>query len=179
VRSLNDNNLVLREAHSFELEDVSLLIRDAYQQYEHILPPEEWIFYLQDMMDVRGRLNESQLIIAEIGGKLAGAVTLYLNYTHPSPAGWPSGWAGIRLLAVHSAFRGRGVGRALMEERVRRCRNHGIGTIGLHTTEMMDVARRLYEKMGFEREPGYDFHPGPDVTVMAYRLNLKPQAAIT
>jgi len=62
----------------------------------------------------------------------------------------------------------------LMEECIRRCRKQGIATIGLHTTEMMDVARRMYEKMGFVRVPELDVHPGPGVVVMAYRLDLKP-----
>jgi GNAT superfamily N-acetyltransferase len=171
---LNENHLLLREARSNDLDNVSLLIRDAYQQYENLLPLEAWKFYLEDMMDVRKRLSESQLIVAELDGQLAGTVTLYLDAEHSSQEAWPNGWAGIRLLAVHPAYRGRGIGRALMEECIRRCRTQGIATIGLHTTEMMDVARRMYERMGFVRVPGFDFYPRPDVVVMAYRLDLKP-----
>ena len=173
---MNDKQLLLREARSDDLDNVSRLIRAAYQQYEHLLPVEAWKFYVEDMMDVRKRLNESQLIVAELDGQLAGTVTLYLDAEHSSQGGWPSGWAGIRLLAVHPAYRGRGIGRALMEECIRRCRNQGIVTIGLHTTEMMNVARRMYERMGFVRVLEFDFHPRPGVVVMAYRLDLKPPA---
>jgi ribosomal protein S18 acetylase RimI-like enzyme len=60
-----------------------------------------------------------------------------------------------------------------MDECVRRCRERGIATIGLHTTETMDIARRMYERMGFVRVPEFDFHPAPGVVVMAYRLDLK------
>ncbi len=171
---MKDEHLLLREARSDELDNVSLLIRDAYQQYKNFLPLEAWKFYVEDMMDVRRRFNESQLIVAELDGQLAGTVTLYLDAGHSSQEGWPNGWAGIRLLAVHPAYRGRGIGRALMEECIRRCRNQGIATIGLHTTEMMDVARRMYERMGFVRVPEFDFYPRPGVVVMAYRLDLKP-----
>ena len=171
---MNDKHLLLREARSDELDNVSLLIRAANQQYENFLPPEAWKFYLKDMMDVRSRLHKSQLIVAELDGQLAGTVTLHLDAEHSSLEGWPNGWAGIRLLAVHPTYRGRGIGRALMEECIRRCRKQGIATIGLHTTEMMDVARRMYEKMGFVRVPELDVHPGPGVVVMAYRLDLKP-----
>jgi hypothetical protein len=34
------------------------------------------------------------------------------------------------------------------------------------------VAKRMYEKMGFRRMPEFDFHPRPEVVVMAYRLDL-------
>ena len=173
---MNDKRLLLREARSDELDNVSLLIGDAYRQYENFLPAVVWKFYMKDIMDVRRRLNESQLIVAELEGQLVGTVTLYLDAGHSSLEMWPKGWAGIRLLAVHPTYRGRGIGRALMEECIRRCRNRGIATIGLHTTEMMDIARRMYEEMGFVRVPEFDFHPRPEVVVMAYRLDLKPLA---
>jgi ribosomal protein S18 acetylase RimI-like enzyme len=173
---VSDKQLILREAREDELDAVSLLIRDAYQQYEKSLPPEAWKSYVEDMMNVRGRLNESQLIVAETDGQLAGAVTLYLAGEYSSQEGWPSGWAGIRLLAVRPAYRDRGIGRALMEECIRRCLQQGIATIGLHTTEIMAVARGMYERMGFARVPEFDFHPAPGVVVMAYQLDLKPLA---
>ena len=163
---------LLRDARPEELDDVARLLRDANLQYESLLAPGSWKFYLNDMMDVRGRLAVSQLIVAELEGRLAGTVTLYLKAAHPPREGWPEGWAGIRLLAVHPDFRGRGIGCALMDECISRCRAHGISTIGLHTTKMMDVARRMYERMGFKRVPEFDFHPSPEAVVMAYRLDL-------
>jgi hypothetical protein len=30
----------------------------------------------------------------------------------------------------------------------------------------------MYERIGFERIPEFDFHPAPDTTVFAYRLDL-------
>jgi GNAT superfamily N-acetyltransferase len=123
-------------------------------------------------MDVRSRLGAAQLLVAELSGKVVGTVTLYLDASLSSPEGWPRGWAGIRLLAVHSAYRGRGIGRALMEACIQRCRERNIKTIGLHTAEIMAIARKIYERMGFVRAPEHDFHPRPGTVVMAYRLKL-------
>ena len=36
----------------------------------------------------------------------------------------------------------------------------GAPVLGLHTTAPMKVARAMYERMGFERAPRYDFRPG-------------------
>ena len=162
--------LRLRDARPDELDSVALLLRDAYLEYEKFLPRDTWQYYLEDIMNVRGRLGAADLIVAELEGELAGTVTLYLKPSAES--GWPAGWAGVRLLAVHPSYRGKGIGRALMDECIRRCRQRGIGTIGLHTTMMMEVARGMYERMGFVRVPEYDFHPRPEVVVMAYRLDL-------
>ena len=120
-------------------------------------------------MDVRGRMAHSNLFIAEVDNRIVGTVTLY---SHGSSQGWPEDWAGIRLLAVHPDYREHGIGRALMEECLRRCRRLGITTIGLHSTELMEVARRMYERMGFKRVPEFDFHPDPKRVVFAYRFDL-------
>jgi ribosomal protein S18 acetylase RimI-like enzyme len=50
----------------------------------------------------------------------------------------------------------------------------------LHTMDFMPAAIRLYERLGYEREPGYDFWAGraaartPEDTfhAIAYRLSL-------
>ena len=166
-----DKNLLIRDAYPEELDQVSQLLKDSYLQYAHSIPSSRWEYYLEDMTDVRSRLEVADLIVAEIDARLAGTVTLYLEGTS-SHESWPQGWAVIRLLAVHPSYRNKGIGRALMDECIRRCREKGITTIGLHTTELMNVARRMYEKMGFVRVPEFDFHPVPEITVMAYRLDL-------
>lgn len=77
-----------------------------------------------------------------------------------------------RLLpGVAPGARGRGVGRALTEECIRRARAAGCPAVGLHTTEFMAVARAMYERMGFVRVPALDFRPVPAIHVMAYRLD--------
>jgi len=169
---LANTNILIRNARPDELDDISLLIKDTYQQYENFIPPERWKNYLADIMDVRGRLGQSELIVAELDHRLAGSVTLYLDGSQSFPEAWPRGWAVVRLLAVHPEYRGQGIGRALMEECIRRCRQAKVAAIGLHTTEAMDIARQMYERMGFVRVPEHDFHPAPGVTVMAYHLQL-------
>ncbi len=165
-----NSSIKTRDARTDELDAVGKLLEDAYREYSSLVPAEAWESYRQDIVDVRSRLAESQLVVAELNGELAGAVTLYLHGSNSLP--WPSDWAGIRLLGVRPGIRGKGVGSALMNECVRRCRTAGLRVIGLHTTVAMDVARRLYEKMGFVRTPEYDFHPDDGVVVMAYRLDI-------
>ena len=164
--------LRIRDARAEELDQVALLIRDAYQEYQASFPPEVWEGYARDIMDVRGRLDTSELIVAEHAGGLVGAVTFYPNASESEQEGWPVGWTGVRLLAVHPDARGMGIGGALMDECLRRTRLKAARTLGLHTTELMAVARGMYERMGFVRVPEFDFHPAPGVVVMAYRLDL-------
>ena len=52
----------------------------------------------------------------------------------------------------------------------------GAAVLTLHTTDMMHVAMRMYERMGFVRAPELDFHVDKDLTVKGYRLNLDDTA---
>ena len=162
----------VRDAGVEDLDQVSLLIRDAYQEYQVNFSPEVWERYSRDIMDVRSRLDTSELIVAENSGRLVGAVTFYPNTSPSDQGGWPAGWTGIRLLAVHPDARGMGIGRVLMDECLRRSRLLSATALGLHTTELMGIARGMYERMGFVRVPEYDFQAGPEVVVLGYRLDL-------
>ena len=162
----------VRDAGVEDLDQVSLLIRDAYQEYQANFSPEVWERYSRDIMDVRSRLDTSDLIVAENSGRLVGAVTFYPNTSPSDQGGWPAGWTGIRLLAVHPDARGMGIGRVLMDECLRRSRLLSATALGLHTTELMGIARGMYERMGFVRVPEYDFQAGPEVVVLGYRLDL-------
>ena len=162
----------IREAHSGELDAVGDVMVAAYRQFSPTLPPDLWSGYENEIRDVRSRLADSQLIVAEDAGRLIGAVTYYPDATKEPHAAWPASWANFRLLAVDPDARGRGVGRVLTEECIRRARAAGCTALGLHTTHLMEVARAMYERMGFVRVPELDFSPVPQFHVMAYRLTL-------
>ncbi len=168
----SDERPNVRDAGFEDLDQVSILIRDSYQQYQANFSPETWERYSRDIMDVGSRLDTSELIVAENSGRLVGAVTFYPNISPSDQGGWPAGWTGIRLLAVHPDARGMGIGRVLMDECLRRSRLLSATALGLHTTELMGIARGMYERMGFVRVPEYDFQAGPEVVVLGYRLDL-------
>jgi len=94
------------------------------------------------------------------------ATSAYGAYTGSMPA--PE----LRLLAVAHEARGRGVGRALVEECIRRARRDGAQSLGLHTSKSMTVAMDLYKRIGFERAPELDFMAPGSELVEGYRLRL-------
>ena len=163
----------VRDVRPEELDEAAAVMVFAYEEYQKDLRPAMWEAYVRDIADVHGRLAQSRLIVAVADGHIVGAVTYYPPKPEGTGEGWPSGWAGVRLLAVAPTARERGYGRLLMDECLRRARADGAIALGLHTTSVMAVARAMYERMGFDRAPDYDFHPMPGLVVMAYRLNLE------
>jgi len=169
--------LVIRDARADELDEIADLIAAAYAQFGPAPgSPKELVDafdeYRVDQRDVWSRLVDSQLIVAEGEGRLVGAVTFYAPGGEKKGERWPPEWAAFRLLAVLPDARAKGVGRALTDECLRRARDLGAPVMGLHTTIVMDVARAMYERMGFTRFPENDLPITDDFVVMAYTLPL-------
>ncbi len=61
-------------------------------------------------------------------------------------------WAVIRFVSVDPAFGGQGIGKKLTEMCIELAKQNNEKTIALHTSEMMDCARHIYENFGFKEE---------------------------
>ncbi len=164
--------VVFRIAESHEHCVVARVILKSYAEYGPLLPPDAWERYSQNILDVRSRMTESELLIAVEDGEIVGSATFYPARIRRTQSEWPLEWTGARLIAVLPERRGRGIGKALVEECIRRSHDQNAVAFALHTTPYMELARCMYERMGFVRVPQYDFHPRPELTVMAFKYDL-------
>jgi ribosomal protein S18 acetylase RimI-like enzyme len=129
--------------------------------------------YVSTLADAADRAAKAELLVAEVGGEIAGAVA----YCPPgSPyaelAGPDEGE--FRMLAVLERARGTGIGRALVQACVERAREAGLAGLRLSTQSNMHTAHRMYERMGFIRTPDRDWSPVPSVDLVTYALALRP-----
>jgi GNAT superfamily N-acetyltransferase len=172
------SEMSVRVARDTDIEPARGVLRAAYAEYEASFPAANWAPYLHDILDLEGRADASKLLIAELDHDVVGCVSYFppgSKASYPSDSfseRWPDDWGAFRLLAVDPKARGHGVGRRLTDECIERARQEGAPALGLHTTAPMAIARAMYERIGFERAPEYDFRPGPTVLVEAYRLSL-------
>ena len=161
------NELVIRPARDDELDDVASLIVDAYAEYAARMSPDAWSSFAHDIANVRGRMPDAELLVAERGGRLVGSVTMFTEWR-----GTQEGTIGVRLLSVIPPERGTGVGRALMERCIERAREMGKRKVVVTTTQDMETAREMYDKLGFQREPDLDHEPAPGVRYEGYALTV-------
>src|SRR5512136_614828 len=166
--------LHIRDARADDQTAIRDVTVTAYQEYAPVMQ-EHWGDYLQDILATLANVKPAEQIVAEQNDTIVGTVLLFpagTILTTPNGASVPLTWPEVRLLAVLPAKRGQGIGAALVRECMRRVRQSGAAALTLHTTDMMQVAMRMYERMGFARAPELDFRPGPGITIKGYRLDL-------
>jgi N-acetylglutamate synthase-like GNAT family acetyltransferase len=157
----------IREARPGDLAEVESLIKNAYREFQPLMPEAAWSKWMDNISETLHG-PDGVVLVMEHRGEIEGAVKFYPDAGQAHQGDWPAGAGLIRLLAVAPASRGRGYGNLLTQACLKRARELKIPTIFLYTGTFMAAARHLYEKLGFTRAPELDRDPGP----IAYRLDL-------
>lgn len=172
--SADERSFRLREARAEDAGAICAVTLAAYAELAEVMAPTAW-----EGLDraVRSALASEERgvsrFVAERAGRVVGSVMLYPAAVDAyggvvAPAEWPE----LRLLAVLPEVRGEGIGEALVEACIEQARADGATSIGLHTSESLAAARRMYARMGFSRVPAHDFQPEGGELVLAYRLRI-------
>jgi len=157
----------IREIRPAEYDVVADLIVDGYATIPADRGP-----YEMTLRDVAGRAERCLVLVAEIEARIVGTVT-YVREPGPDSDTEDPEAASIRMLAVDPENRGAGIGRRLVEACIAQAGRDGRRRIGLHTETGMLAAQRLYERLGFVREPSLDWSPYPGHRILAYILDLE------
>ncbi len=163
----------IRTARTGDRKKILEVTLSAFQEYAARMPAERWEHYQENIVETLNEVDPAEQIVAEENASILGAVVLYPPDTPSDGSPEPPE---VRLLAVLPAARRRGIGAALMEQCIRRARRFGAEFLTLHTTDLMQPAMRLYEKMGFVRAPDLDIQVDGGVVVKAYRFHLRRAA---
>ena len=167
--------MIIREALKSELPAIRELRINAYREHAQKIPEDHWKVLKQSISSNADIQSGAECFVAEINGEIVGSVALFPPKTdaykglvdeldHPA----------IRMLCVSEKARGKGVASKLIAECIQRAKAKGFQTIGLHTADFMESAIKLYERLGFNRLPKYDFEPSNDgIIVKAFRFTIQ------
>ncbi len=82
--------------------------------------------------------------------------------------------AQIRWFLVHPEYRGRGLGKTLLENAIEFCKRHGYRNVYLWTTSELSVAKKLYTAFGFVKtEEKCHRIWGKDIVEERYELRVQ------
>jgi GNAT superfamily N-acetyltransferase len=127
--------------------------------------------YSAVLRDVEGRVAVASVLVAKAEGRVVGAVT-FMSERGPLSEIAAADEAEFRMLAVDPAVQGRGVGRALVLACAEAARAGGRRALVCCSQDRMAAAHRVYERLGFERDPSRDWSPVEGVRLLAFSLAL-------
>ncbi len=162
----------IREVEPAEYEPLGAITLQAYTALDgHVHEPD----YEAELADVGTRATAAGarvLVAVDDDRSLLGGVTYVGDHRSPLAEDVPVDGASIRMLAVGLDAQRRGVGEALTRACIDRARAEGKGQLVLHSTEWMTTAHRLYQRLGFVRDPTHDWEALPGLTLLYFRLAL-------
>ena len=162
----------IRDVRPDEYEALGELTVRAYAS----IPGETDDGYHPYLRDVARRAASVPVLVAvDDDGRVLGGVAYIPGPGTPYSESEASGEAGFRTLAVDPSARGRGIGRALAEACIARARAEGRDGVGIYTRPAMLIAHRLYESLGFERDPARDWEFDPGEWLWSYVLRFEPR----
>ncbi len=110
----------------------------------------DWPAFEARLLQIERLAEQVELIVAEQEETIAG----YVGYAGPAAVKadfFEPHWAVIRMLSVSPGVRGKGLGRLLTDECLRRAQAEQVSVMALHTSPIMAHAERMYLGLGFAR----------------------------
>lgn len=149
---------VIRRATASDGDAVRRFVFDTLRAYGVEPEPDD---HDKDVMTFGQDPEPIDAFVAEVDGVAVGSVML-------APRTGGVGW--LSKFFVDRAFRGRGIGRALLERAVAAARDRGYERLELDTRTYFKEAVHLYEATGWQLSPD-ESHPPCDAY---YYLDLQP-----
>ncbi|WP_162425577.1 GNAT family N-acetyltransferase [Pontibacter pudoricolor] len=167
----------IHNAHPSEFPEIGKLMVQVYSQLEGFPKESEQPAYYSMLYNIGEFTNkpETEVLVA-IGtdDKIEGAVVYFGDMQYYGSGGTATqerNAAGFRLLAVAPAARGKGLGKLLTLECIRKAKATNQLQLIIHSTKAMQTAWQMYERLGFERAEELDFLQ-QELPVYGFRLQL-------
>ena len=142
-----DRRAIVRPFSPADANTVNAVALAAFAQYRGVYS--DWETLARGVGSMSSLAGQAELIIAEEAGAVVGAVAYCPPRSQPRAEFFAPEWPIVRMLVVRPRARGRGIGRMLAAECVKRAKRDGAALIALHTSPAMEVALAMYLRMGF------------------------------
>ena len=155
----------LRDFRPADAQCINALAVAAFEQFKDAYT--DWPAFRPKIASMSALAGTGEIIVAACGESIVGAVA-YIGPGKEKASFFDVEWPIMRMLVVAPEARGLGVGRALAEECLARATRDGAGRFALHTSELMQVALPMYQRMGFRWHSA-----APDIHGVKYGVYIK------
>lgn len=142
------NNILIRPIQLKDNPFIAKIIRTALEEYDEAKPGTVYTDPTTDeLFETFSSTPESGYFIAEFEGKIIGGCGIYPTKN------LPEGYAELVKIYLKSEYRGKGIGKQLMDKSILYAKEQGYTHLYLESFPSLKEAIHLYEKIGFVRVP--------------------------
>jgi ribosomal protein S18 acetylase RimI-like enzyme len=141
-----------RKGNLKDKQSIKSLAITEWSQFQAFLSPENWDNFEKSLKDDKmfiDLLEKSNCILCENEDNDIIGFAFLISSGNPTGI-YNSEQAYIRFVTVSSDFSGNKIGQRLTEKCMNFAIKNGERHLALHTSEMMEKARHIYEKLGFK-----------------------------
>lgn len=171
------NSITIRNAKASEFETIGALLIDVYSALEGFPNREVHPTYYNYLENI-GRHTENKaielLVAISETNEILGCVVYFHDVKYYNSGGTVTkqkNCCGFRLLAVTTEARGLGIGKKLTNFCIDKAKKSTSDNLIIHTTNAMQIAWKMYDRMGFQRATDLDFVVG-ELEVFGFRYPL-------
>lgn len=174
---MNTSEYIIRNAVPSEFEEIGKLLIGVYSQLEGFPKENEQPNYYKMLANIGDftKNQETELLAAvDKNDTILGAVVFFNDmqfYGSGGTATQEKNAAGFRLLGVDPSARGKGIGKLLTQECIKKAAENNQNQLIIHSTLAMKTAWKMYENLGFKRSEDLDFMQG-ELPVFGFRLKI-------
>ncbi|KAF2078851.1 GNAT family N-acetyltransferase [Flavobacterium sharifuzzamanii] len=174
---MNTSSYIIRNAFPSEFEEIGKLLIHVYSQLEGFPKENEQPNYYKMLANIGDftKLPDTELLVAtDEYSTILGAVVFFNDMQYYGSGGIATqekNAAGFRLLAVDANTRGKGIGKLLTQECIKKTTENHQNQLIIHSTLSMKTAWKMYENLGFKRSEDLDFMQG-ELPVFGFRLKI-------
>lgn len=174
---MNTSEYIIRNAFPSEFEEIGKLLIRVYSQLEGFPKENEQPNYYKMLANIGDFTNnkETELLAAvDKNDTILGAVVFFNDMQYYGSGGTATqkkNAAGFRLLGVDPSARGKGIGKLLTQECIKKAAENNQNQLIIHSTLAMKTAWKMYENLGFKRSEDLDFMQG-ELAVFGFRLKI-------
>lgn len=142
----------IRNGNIQDLNSVKQLAQNTWKQFENNLTNKNWkklSSILSNEKVYKDLLLNSISFVCENETREMIGMSFLVTSGNPTEI-YNNEQCYIRFVTVSEKYKGLKIGQKLTEECIEFAKNSGEKKIALHTSEFMDKARHIYEKLGFK-----------------------------
>lgn len=144
-------NLTYRQGTKEDLQNLKKLAIKSWTPFQSQLTVENWNSLKQTISNDKTYeelIDQSTCIVCVANYDNVIGMAFIVPNGNPTDI-YLKEWSYIRFVSVDPEFGGQGIGRKLTTMCIDIARQNGEKIIALHTSEIMDKARHIYESLGF------------------------------